>query len=343
MSPNLNITWFKRKSNTGGAAYETYLMRFLSKSHKVNLVEIEAIKSQRGVSDNFVVLKLIFFANMFKLIKNLFFLKSDDELVIRDFFSTAGLLLSKPKQKNIVLIHHIDSSVLSHRSLYKLFENVFYSSLIKADVIVTVSNFWRDFFIRKGYRDVRVIYNPFDLAEFNITEEDISNFKKRYDLIGRPVVYIGNCQKEKGVVETFNALKDLPVTLITSGEKQVDLPVPNLDLSYRDYLTLLKISDVVVLMSRFLEGWNRTAHEAMILSRPVVGNGTGGMAELLEGGKQVICRDFSELSAHVEEIISDPELSAKLSRDGRIFAEKFDITRFEGSWSSLIDEFVNNR
>ena len=45
---------------------------------------------------------------------------------------------------------------------------------------------------------------------------------------------------------------------------------------------LLQAASVAVTMSKFNEGWCRTAHEAMLCKTPVVGSGMGGMGELLE-------------------------------------------------------------
>ena len=56
------------------------------------------------------------------------------------------------------------------------------------------------------------------------------------------------------------------VSFVMTGKKDgnLDLPVKHFNLPYRDYLLLLKVCDVVLTMSRMVEGWNRTAHEAMV-------------------------------------------------------------------------------
>ena len=75
----------------------------------------------------------------------------------------------------------------------------------------------------------------------------------------------------------------------------MNFPTINLDLERKEYLKLLKAASVVVAMSKFKEGWNRTVHEAMLCKTPVVGAPQGGMKELLEGGEQIICDDFAKL------------------------------------------------
>jgi glycosyltransferase involved in cell wall biosynthesis len=89
-------------------------------------------------------------------------------------------------------------------------------------------------------------------------------------------------------------------------------------------------------MSRFREGWCRTAHEAMLLGRPVVGSGTGGMGELLRGGHQVICPSHTQLRSHVEALLANPRLAGELGRQGQLFARRFDLKRFRSEWIELL-------
>ena len=215
-------------------------------------------------------------------------------------------------------------------------EKVFYYALKRIDAVVVLSEFWREHFESRMHDDVRIIYTPFDMDEFKFTEEEMINFKDKYGLTKKPVIYLGNCQKSKGVVEAYRALKGLDAHLVTSGERRVDIPAINLNLSYRDYLRLLKASSVVVTMSKFKEGWCRTAHEAMLCKTPVVGSGMGGMEELLEGGGQIICKDFSKLKGDIEYAMEHQELGER----GYKYAsqEKFTVEYFEKEWVKLIEE-----
>jgi glycosyltransferase involved in cell wall biosynthesis len=131
-------------------------------------------------------------------------------------------------------------------------------------------------------------------------------------------------------------LRHLDAYLVTSGKANVKIPVRNFDLSYSEYLLLLHVSDVVLTLSKFNEGWNATAHEAMLLGTPVIGSGKGGMAELLEGGGQLICRDLSALPELVEYALAH---TAALSENGYGFASQFTIERFNLAWQNLVARF----
>lgn len=268
-------------------------------------------------------------------------LKGKADLWIRDdFFSLITLPLDRAKGKTLFLNHHLDFKVFPvfTRPIFIILEKIFYQVLKKTDGIVTVSDYWKKHFLKRGYPRVYKIYNGFNLPLFNISQEEISEFKKKYKLEKKPIIYIGNCQKPKGVVESYQSLKDLDVYLVTSGKPQVKISALNLEIEYREYLKLLKAASVVVAMSKFKEGWCRTAHEAMLLKRPVIGSGLGGMRELLEGGKQIVCPQFSFLRRQVEYLLNHPEIREKMGEDGYNFAKDFTLDRFREEWLLLINK-----
>lgn len=307
----------------GGNAYRVCLYALLSKKYDIEPLGIILNDGNKLYQGG-------------KMFYNLLKLKGEKDIWIREFSSIITLPFDKTTGKNLLLVHHIDSNYLSYPTLSKFLEKLFYRNLNKINTVVTVSKYWREHFESRGCDDVRLIYNFFDIKEFKFTEEAIINFKEKYGLTKKPVISLGNCQKSKGVVEAYQALKDLDAYLVTSGEKRVDIPATNLNLGYRDYLRLLKASSVVVTMSKFKEGWCRTAHEAMLCKTPVVGSGLGGMEELLGGGGQIVCKNFSKLKGDVEYAMEHPELGEV----GYEYAsqEKFTVEYFEKEWIKLIEE-----
>lgn len=274
---------------------------------------------------------------------NLLRLKGKKDLWIReDFYPAITLGLDKLSGKNMALVFHIDfsSSPFPSKPIDFLLEKIIYRGLKKADFIATISDFWQNHFLERGYKNVFKIYPSFDLREFNISQEEVEQFKKARHLEGKPIVYIGNCQKSKGVQESYDVLKDLKVHLVTSGEPMVKIPARNLNLSRRDYLLLLKAATLVVAMSKFKEGWNMTTHEAMLCQTPVVGSGLGGMKELLEGGKQIICENFNSLKKRVEYLLNNPAERERIGRQGYDFAKNFTREKFQEDWLSLVNKII---
>ena len=49
-------------------------------------------------------------------------------------------------------------------------------------------------------------------------------FKKQFRLEGKPIVYLGNCQRIKGVVEAYEHLKDMEVHPCDQWTKRGESP-----------------------------------------------------------------------------------------------------------------------
>lgn len=260
------------------------------------------------------------------------FARQKGALLIRSFQSA----LFNYKHKGLTIIYHIDSS--GSPFLPKLFQDVaeaiFKIVIRKSEHIVVIAEYWKQYFESRGYHNVHLIYCGYELEQYDCSPEDVERFRTRYGLEGKKIIYIGNPQVKKGAAIAYEALKDSGYTLVTSGVRDQVLDCLHLDLGFKDYLCLLKASEVVVLMSQFAEGWNRIAHEAMLMGTPVIGTGYGGMGEVLEGGGQEVCRVPSELPLLVAKVQSDR--NAYVTR-GHAYAKKFGMDRFKAEWISLVE------
>jgi glycosyltransferase involved in cell wall biosynthesis len=326
------IAWLKISSRKyGGVAYEELAREALAGDFDVELVEVKSNIFKRG------------YLRAPEIIWNLIRLKGERDLWVRDNNTIVTLPFSRVKGKTLAMVHHIDFSLTRFwfKPIDFIIERLLYFGLKKADLIVTVSKYWQEHFLKKGYKNVFRIYNAFNVQEYNFTDEEIAEFKKKYDLEEKPIIYLGGCQRAKGVLESYNALKDLNAHLVTSGEPLFkESPARNLQIPYREYLKLLKASDVVLAMSKFKEGWCRIAHEAMLLKTPVIGSGRGGMGELLEEGGQIICPEFSKLKERVEYLLNNPPERRKIGEIGYDFAKDFTLERFKSDWLKLIKTVI---
>ena len=88
-------------------------------------------------------------------------------------------------------------------------------------------------------------------------------------------------------------------------------------------------------MSQFAEGWCRVAHEAMLCGTPVLGSGKGGMRELLEPGRQIICGDFGALRHEAEGLLENSARRVKLGQAGAENGKQFTFERFQAAWLQL--------
>mgnify|MGYP001561115103 CR=1 FL=1 len=323
------MTIFSKRS--GGNIYKQQVVNALSGTFRVEHVSFQAEYFKARYS------------KALESLIRLFFFKGKKDLWIRDFYSTIALNKKRVQGKNLCLVFHIDFSGfrLIPRIILPAIEKLFfYRQLKKTDAIVVISQYWKDYFLNRGYKNVYKIYCGFNLEDFNISEKEVLEFKKKYKLEGKPVLYLGNCQKPKGANDAYMAVKDLDVHFVTSGKQTVKIPALNLDVDYREYLKLLKSSTLAITMSKFKEGWNMTAHEAMLLKTPVIGSGLGGMKELLDGGKQIICADFKDLKNKVEYLLNNAEAREKMGQEGYSFARDFTAERFKKEWNDLVNKII---
>jgi glycosyltransferase involved in cell wall biosynthesis len=309
----------------GGDSYRSYLFHYLNNSddYRLNGYGIGGFLSR----DNIISLY------------RSFNLKGEQDIWLHDM-NTIIYPHKKLEGQHVLLFHHIGGDVPSpYNKINNFLNKRFYQKLDETNYIVVVSKYWEEFFEKKGFKNIKIIYNPFDLQNYQSNSEQVQDFKLKYNLQDKPIVYIGNCHELKGVNESYNSLKDLDVNLVTSGRKRANIPVVNLNLEFREYLLLLKASSVVVTMSQFPEGWCRTAHEAMLCHTPVIGSGKGGMKELLDCGNQLICTELDKLKSFVEYAIETPELGYK----GYKFAsgDKFSLKNFNKEFDSFFKEISN--
>lgn len=310
----------------GGNTYQKYIVQALYKHH-----EVTVFRADTHPVLGFRLGKIYHAARIFRS-------HPEIDLWISSYLPTIALSFARPKGKIISLFFHLDDSVHPNPILGWVLQGLFFRQTKKCDRIVVIAQYWRDFLERKGVKVTDVIYWGFDVSRFRFEQQETEQFKEKYNLEGKPIIYLGNCQQRKGVVDAYQRLKEFDAYLITSGEEQVKIPARNLSLSYEDYCLLLHASDVVLTLSKFQEGWNATAHEALLAGTPVIGSGKGGMAEVLEGGGQAICKDFSQLPDLVVHAIKH---KMELGKKGQQFAKKFTVERFADAWLNLIQQLQN--
>lgn len=239
-----------------------------------------------------------------------------------------------PSPRNVVsLFYHLDDDIYPNKILSFFLRLFFFRQARKSWKVVAIANYWKEYLKGFGINNPIVIYWGFERELFNYPPEVSEEFRNNYNLLDKPIIYLGNCQRNKGVVESYQALNQMDAHFITSGKEEVKLPARNLNLNYEGYRKLLFTSNVAITMSLFKEGWNATAHEAMLAKTPVIGSGLGGMAELLDGGGQIVCKTFLELPDRVLEALSN---SQNFSISGYEFASQFTVERFERDWIDLL-------
>lgn len=180
-------------------------------------------------------------------------------------------------------------------------------------------------------------WNKFNIIHCGIDPEKYQA-ETTTDLSVPHLVFVGRLAGVKGVPVLLDALSqikadmpDLRVTLIGDGPERADLEIRAQDLglgavvSFAGYKSqdevaeTLASADALVLPS-FAEGVPVTLMEAMASGLPVLATRVGGISELVEDGISgylVPPGNVEALAARLRDLLSDPELRARMGAAGR--------------------------
>jgi glycosyltransferase involved in cell wall biosynthesis len=242
----------------------------------------------------------------------------------------------RSKAERIIIFHHYDSTENGKQRKYELNFNRFLKNAQNATIVV-VSEYWREKLLGYGLKDIQVIYNSFDRDKYQYFLP-IDEFRKKFSLPDIPILYLGKNSIAKTLF-AYNQLKSLgnDYLLITSGpRKEFDGPI-FLKLTPLDYISLLHHSVACILFTDFVEGWSRIAHESILCGTPVIGNGSGGMKELLQQTNQIIMEELNieKLKRSVDEIYKN---CRRVEENDIKKIEKYDQKYFTQAWWNLVKE-----
>ncbi len=236
--------------------------------------------------------------------------------------------------KVIVVFHHYDKreqrSAL-HQLQFKLLLLLARLRLNNFKLVV-VAPFWKMFFIEHAVPSETILYFPnlFDTKQYRQYSDDTTKSK---------IVYLGQFG-EKQHEEVFTLVKRLHkagyTPVFTTLNPDTVEQHQNFEVRYlskEEYKKLLASACYTVCLSRFNEGWNRTAHESLLLGTPVIGNAAGGLGDLLSEANQTCVKDVDEALQKITEGISfhlpDP------------FVHRYDISQIP-YYAKPIVEFCTN-
>ena len=310
---------------SGGNLYNFFVYKILSKKYTIYPSPISVKSKRQGIVK-------YFFKFSFSSIN-----KSSFDLIISDPFSLVFNLFPD-YESQVVILHHIEIFLAKTQIRYKIFNKILIYKLRKVKAIIVVSEFWYNFLIDCGVnkKNIKIIYNSYRVEDYVIENSILEAFKKKYHLDNqKPIVYIGVADPIKGVEKVYNALKDDGYLLVTTGSKNNAKNISPLFLSLNkdEYIHLLKVCDLVVVMSELAEGWSRVCHESLLSKTTVVGSGICGMYELLDKSDQYICQDINQLSRTVKKALLDEKSSIK----GHNYIKKYNNNYFQKKWLDVVD------
>jgi len=313
--------WFSNKSQTGGSAYNRLAYQVLSRSRIIRKKEILTNFRARGHT------------YLRYLLVNGLCSSTSNDIDIMDY-NIASYASSKMRGKRIVIFFHFDLKSTSQKRKLNFFFKKFLKNSRNA-LVVVISNYWKNYLLNFNIKNLKVIYNAFD-PDVYVCKTTISEFNEKFKLANKPIIYIGknDIAKTKNTFNLLSKLKDRYNIITTGAYKEFDGPI-FLNLDFQSYVDLLYHSSLTVLLTPFSEGWSRIAHESILCGTPVIGNGAGGMSELLAMSHQRI-RTAEQIS--IDEINKIIQTNERVDQKIIKKMKKFDLTYFENEWNNAITQ-----
>jgi glycosyltransferase involved in cell wall biosynthesis len=153
---------------------------------------------------------------------------------------------------------------------------------------------------------------------------------------GRTGVYIGRLSSEKGLDVLLRALRlaaDPPFTVIGDGPERSKLQSHAAHLGLkrirfagrvpaREIRPMLERARFVAFPSRWHENAPLAAIEAMVAGRPLLVTARGGLPELADGGRGLVCSpdDVQEMAVVIRRLMTDDELCRRAGEASLAFA-----------------------
>lgn len=299
-------------TKTGGYRHELFFCEQLKKTFNKSYpkVELKVIRLNKYFTHIFQHVYLFIWT----------FIKSNADVnVVTSKLGLAAVLRNWfSKGKVYIVIHNYDDADGKSNMLKYYFKQLFkILKMVKHDrfKLVVVSQFWQKYFLDLGVKHIMYFPNFFNTSNYiKLKKENKNQWINlgQYSSKNDPELYkISRELSRKGFYCyycTNNSLEAKP----HNGSFEVIY-----FLNFQDYLEQVSLSYCTLALTTINEGWNRMAHESILLGTPVIGYNKGGLGDLLKESNSVIVKNADEaLTCILENILMLPDSK---------FIEKYDI------------------
>jgi glycosyltransferase involved in cell wall biosynthesis len=253
----------------------------------------------------------------------------------------------------------------TYRKPFQTFYHSWGDHLAKGFTVVTVSQYWRNRLIRRGFQADRIRVIPVGAETADWPRFDPEEAKKKLGLTGRLVIYTSPLRLNKGILQVLQAVRLIKdrfpeVLVLATGvtDRQTEEKVRQFTAEHglpdnfrydgivpRERIPLYHYaSDVVVLASQEEEGWGIFLLEGMLSGRPVVCTPMGAMPELVGTQGIVLERNnVEDLTRALDRLLTSPELRAQLGRAGSAVVARFSYESAARAHLKLFEDLLTGR
>jgi glycosyltransferase involved in cell wall biosynthesis len=233
--------------------------------------------------------------------------------------------LKKSPKKSLKLFGKAKANVAPSAYLFEAFKDAGFTNLVHIPNTIELSNY--PFLLRKEIqprllwvRAFAEIYNP--LLALEVFKSLSAKYTKAALCMVGP--------EKDGSLKKCKAFAD---------EHKLDVTFTGL-ISKEAWIEKSKAYDIFINTTNF-DNMPVSVVEALAVGIPVISTNAGGLPFLLADGKTGLLvppNDHTAMTAAVEKLCSNPELTASLSSSGRTYAQTFDWKNVKQDWLTLLGE-----
>lgn len=283
------------KYETGGYKHELFfaeqLQQFLNQ--KGEHISLEIDRKNRFYTNLFAYLKLFLLGLTAHANYNIVVARVALFAVLRNAFN---------QNKVYIVLHYFDKN--DGKSFWL---NLYYDALFfvlkntKNDniSIVTVAPFWVKYFKEKIKHNINVFHFP-NFFDGEFYSDFIAVNKKKQIHLGQwsfknhaDVFEIAKQLTEQGYYCYFSTIfKDFASKTSTYEVVYFD--------KFENYLSQMALSEFTLALTGINEGWNRVAHESILVGTPVIAYAKAGLLDLVNESKSIAANNMEEVLQAIE-------------------------------------------
>jgi hypothetical protein len=295
------------KYETGGFKHELFFAEQLHQflNNKGKNITLEIVRKNRFYTNPFAYLKLFLLGLAANSNYNIVVARVALLAVLRNLFTP---------NKVYIVLHNYDKNDGKSFWLNLYYEALFFvlkNTKNKNISIVTVSPFWVKYFKEKVKNNIYIFHFPNFFNNEYYSDFIITNKKKQIHLgqwsfKNHPDVFeIAKQLTSKGYYCYFSTnFKDFATK--TSNYEVVHF------YQFENYLTQMALSEFTLALTGINEGWNRVAHESILVGTPVIAYAKAGLLDFVNESKSISANNINEVLQAIENknVQANPSLLA---------------------------------
>ena len=271
-----------------------------------------------------------------------------------------SLLTNKP------LVYHL-RDILSTEHFSRTNQQIAVFFANRASLVIANSQASKTAFVAAGGKEelVEVVYNGFDLEQYQIDEDRVTQLKQELNLEKQYIIgHFSRLSPWKGQHVLIEALIHCPqATAILVGDalfgedeyvEELHQQVERLGLSDRvrflgfrtNIPELMSMCDLIVHTSTAPEPFGRVIVEAMLCGKPIIASSAGGAIELIQNnhtGWLTTPGDILQLAEIINRCFQQPDTTRKVAQAGKIAAiQRFNLSAIEQQIDDLLSKKIGN-